>query len=388
MKPSNWVVAKKCDSTCHFEDCTPWRGPEGLVQDRTEAVVTLSRFFTNGCRLGILFLLLAFWACDSPSSPADSPADSPRTLYVSRSGDDQNQGTISAPWRTLRHAVAQLRAGDTLYVRGGTYTSEDDTIDSELGVVPSGTSWSKAITIAGYPSEVVTILPPDRQGIRLTTSAPHYLIFQDLIIDGSNLRQGGTDNIYIGVGAHHNRFQRIESRNSRANGMVFSSTNGNSPFNEVLNSKIHHNGLSGGINQGYGAYIFTSDNVFDGNEVYDNGGYGLHFFNVGDRSVNRNVIRNNRIYGNGVQGGSNYGIVVASGDENQVHDNLIYGNRGGILVYVGSSNAMVFKNTLSDNAPFEAILVQDATGTTVRDNIVNGAEVVDNGAGTILVNNH
>jgi len=360
-------------------------GAEGLVQDLTDAAITLSRFFTNGCRSGILFLLLAFWACHSPTSPADSP----RTLYVSRSGDDQNQGTISAPWRTLRYAVAQLRAGDTLYVRGGTYASESDTIDSDLGVVPSGTSWSHAITIAGYPSEVVTILPPDGPpGIRLTTSAPHYLIFQDLIIDGSNLRQG-VDNIYIGVGAHHNRFQRIESRNSRSNGIVFSSTNGNSPFNEVLNSKIHHNGLSGGgINYGYGAYIFTSDNVFDGNEIYDNGGYGLHFYNEVDRSVNRNVIRNNRIYGNGVQGGTNYGIVVAMGDGNQVHDNLIYGNRGGILVYVGSSNAMVFKNTLSDNAPFETILVQDATGTIVRDNITNGAEVVDNGAATILVNNH
>jgi hypothetical protein len=36
-------------------------------------------------------------------------------------GDDKAPGTEAAPWRTLAAALPRLKAGDTLYLRGGTY---------------------------------------------------------------------------------------------------------------------------------------------------------------------------------------------------------------------------------------------------------------------------
>ena len=100
-------------------------------------------------------------------------SSSPRTVYVSNNGERSERRNEAAPWQTLRYAVAQLRAGDKLYVRGGTYTGSANTIDSQLGTVPSGTSWANAITIAGYHSETVTIRPPGGQpAIRLTTRRP------------------------------------------------------------------------------------------------------------------------------------------------------------------------------------------------------------------------
>ncbi|MBI1903086.1 MAG: DUF1565 domain-containing protein [Planctomycetia bacterium] len=36
-------------------------------------------------------------------------------------GDDAGDGSQQSPWKTLRHALAHLKAGDTLYLRGGTY---------------------------------------------------------------------------------------------------------------------------------------------------------------------------------------------------------------------------------------------------------------------------
>ena len=145
-------------------------------------------------------------------------------------------------------------------------------------------------------------------------------------------------------------------------------------------------------NTGYGVYLETSDNLYEGNEVYNNGGYGMHVVDnsvPGERHVSRNVIRNNKIYGNGVRGGTNYGIVVGYGDRNQVYNNLVYRNRGGILVYTDSTNTTVYNNTIFDNKPSEGILTQYSTTVTIKNNIVysNGAAIVDLNGNSTIANN-
>ncbi|HVG53701.1 MAG TPA: right-handed parallel beta-helix repeat-containing protein [Vicinamibacterales bacterium] len=326
----------------------------------------------------------------SPAEP-DGQRGAPGLVYVAPGGSDSNAGTADAPWLTISHAVAQLRAGDTLLMRGGVYAGTANVIDSERFPVPSGTSWNNAVTIAALPGEPV-ILRPDGglQAIRLTTSAPHFLVFQDFVIDMVNQMtpsmQGGPSAIYVSSGAHHNRFQRLDVGNNAGNGIEFSDNNGNSPFNEVLQCSIHDNGRHPAVNSGYGAYVFTSDNLFAGNTIYGNGGYGLHFFSEkGVSQVSRNMIRNNRIYGNGRHGGTNYGVVIASGDGNVARENAISGNRGGLLVYERSSNALVEDNTIVDNAPLEGILITGAVDTVLRGNRVSGnaTDIVDMGSRTV-----
>lgn len=41
--------------------------------------------------------------------------------YVAKSGHDSNSGTEISPFRTIKQGASSLSAGDTLYVRGGTY---------------------------------------------------------------------------------------------------------------------------------------------------------------------------------------------------------------------------------------------------------------------------
>jgi parallel beta-helix repeat protein len=351
-------------------------------------------------RLVVVAVLFALGACHSNSSTPTSPSPPvSQVKYVATSGSDRNAGTIAAPWQTLRYGVSQLQAGDTLYIRGGTYTGSENTIDSVVGTVRGGTSWSNAITIAGYSSEPVTIRPPQSGngfGIRLSGPAASYLIFQDVIID--MVEQGGDWEtapvaIYLSGGANHNRFQRLEIRNNISFGLQFSQNNGNSPFNEVINCRIHDNGSAGvgDARNGHGMYIQTSDNLIEGNDVYNNRGYGIHAFSgSGPMNVARNTIRNNMIHGNGTHGGTAYGMVVAWGDGNLVSGNVIYSNPGGLLVYTNSSNANVSTNTIYGNSPLEGILIQYATNTVVKDNIVygNGADIVDLGASTVLSNNH
>jgi parallel beta-helix repeat protein len=341
-------------------------------------------------------LLLVACACDksTPTSPSGG-SSGPRTLYVSLSGTNANDGSANAPWRTLRHAVAQLQAGDTLYLRGGAYTGPENTIDSDLGTVRSGTSWTNAVTIAGYPGETAILQPPSNvSAVKLKTGDPSYVIVQDLTLDmvnSASVPNGeGASAAFISNGAHHIRLLRVEMKNGGGHGLQIY---GWGSHNEVVQCHIHHNGTaSQGFNQAYGMYVSTSDNLIEGNDIHHNNGYGLHIFNgtsgpAGD-TVHRNVIRNNNIHDNGTGGGTNYGIVVARGDGNVIHDNEIDHNRGGILVYTNSTNAQVYNNTLRSMAPYEGILIQFARATVVRDNRLNGSTIVDLGVDTVLSNNH
>ncbi len=42
--------------------------------------------------------------------------------YLSLKGADSNPGTKSLPWKTLQSSIWKMKAGDTLTIRGGTYT--------------------------------------------------------------------------------------------------------------------------------------------------------------------------------------------------------------------------------------------------------------------------
>jgi hypothetical protein len=76
--------------------------------------------------------------------------------YVATTGDDDNPGTIDLPWQTIQKAANTLVAGDTVYVRAGTYPEQ---------VIPQNSgSAGQYITYAAYPGEAATI---DGSGIAL-----------------------------------------------------------------------------------------------------------------------------------------------------------------------------------------------------------------------------
>lgn len=76
-------------------------------------------------------------------------ADSPSFFVDAGKGDDSREGTGDAPWRTIDHAVKHLRAGDTLYLRGGVYY---ENVYLALAGAPEN-----PITIRGYPGETAII---------------------------------------------------------------------------------------------------------------------------------------------------------------------------------------------------------------------------------------
>jgi hypothetical protein len=67
----------------------------------------------------------------------------PPAYYVSSTGNDGNPGTIDQPWRTIHHAAETVVAGDTVYIRGGTY-------NEQVRIVTSGSAAEGYITFAAY----------------------------------------------------------------------------------------------------------------------------------------------------------------------------------------------------------------------------------------------
>jgi len=69
--------------------------------------------------------------------------------YVATNGNNSNPGTLQSPWRTIQHSADVMQPGDIVYIRGGEY-------NEEVQSVRSGNN-NAYITFSGYQNEVVIL---------------------------------------------------------------------------------------------------------------------------------------------------------------------------------------------------------------------------------------
>ena len=276
--------------------------------------------------------------------------------FVSPSGSDSGAGSESVPFRTIAKGLSVVRAGETLFLRGGTYA------EYLINNVPAGSS-SARVTIRAYPSETVVIRPGGGQQhvIYLSGGGFQYITFLGLSFDAANV---GNNGIKLQGGSHHIRFENCEVKNAVESGFLFTDGSG---YNEVVNSDVHHNGRSGYAppTAAYGLYIATANNRVESCAVHDNVGYGIHIYSASGGADN-NTVRNCRIYNNG-RNTSNYVFGLLLGPGGMGYNNLIYGNQRGVQVY-NSSNCGIYFNTIYNNQ-HEAIQLS-GSNNTYRNNIL------------------
>src|SRR5947209_2610425 len=111
------------------------------------------------------------------------PSRSGVTYYVSTSGNDNNAGTLAAPWRTIQKAANTVQAGDTVKVRAGTY-------NEVVTMKTSGNSTQGYITFANYPGEAPIV---DGTGLAVGASGQTGLLsldgtFNYIVIKGFEIR--------------------------------------------------------------------------------------------------------------------------------------------------------------------------------------------------------
>jgi parallel beta-helix repeat protein len=320
------------------------------------------------------------------------------TYYTAKTGSDSNscsQATSpSTPKLTINAGILCLQPGDTLDIRGGTYVEKLNAFEGTT--FPTGTSWSKPVTIQGHSGEVVVVRPGAHTilmdiydgGAYTDSSYRQYLIFDNLIFDGTN---GTSSVIKFDIGSRRIRIQNSKIiGNSGSNGLSWGGDS-NFPLIQSIENEILNVEITG--NAGYGMYVAGSSNLIDGNYIHDNSGYGVHIYSSGHNGINNNTIRNNRIVHNGYNNSNPVGscaLLLSSGDNNIAYNNLVLDHNGcGIQIYRGTTNAQAYNNTIVGNAT-ECIYNQSASsGSIIRNNICynNGRDITNDGSGAIIDHN-
>jgi hypothetical protein len=145
-----------------------------------------------------------------------------QTIYVATNGNDQNVGTKSKPFRTLKKAASEANAGTTVLIRKGIY-------HEKLVVKQSGTK-SKPITFKAYNKEKVVLSGKDLKDVEEDTALVVLNNKNYVTITGLTIQDLSTDladetvmGIYVTGSSSHiilenNHVQRIETHADDGNG--------------------------------------------------------------------------------------------------------------------------------------------------------------------------
>ena len=221
----------------------------------------------------------AVTVAQAPEPPADPAVHVGH--YVSPSGSSGGSGTVSSPW-DLASVLAGSRsvaAGDTVWVRGGTYRGE---FISSL----SGTA-SRQVVVRQYPGERATI--DGNLGV-----AGSYVTYWGLEIMNSN----PLANYKMGVNVRGpgNQFVNLVVHDAGSNGIGLWVEG---PGSLVYGSLIYNNGTNG--NKDHGIYTQNESPVkhIEDNIIFDNLAYGIHAYASIGRYANNLLIRGNVSFNNG-----------------------------------------------------------------------------------------
>jgi MYXO-CTERM domain-containing protein len=138
--------------------------------------------------------------------------------YVATTGSDSNAGTLAAPFATLQKAADTAVAGDTVWIRGGTYKiTTPKTSGAGIQLSKSGTSDTNRIKYWAYPGETplfdftnLTISTSGYTfGIVISGNWVHLKGIEECCVpmntsSNNGFASEGTNNIYELLNAHHN----------------------------------------------------------------------------------------------------------------------------------------------------------------------------------------
>lgn len=255
--------------------------------------------------------------------------------YVATTGTNSGSGPIGSPWQTIQYANDNATAGDTIYVRGGSYSE--------------GARITKQLTIARYQSEVPIFTST-------TTTSPHgqknavfYVAADGVVLDGLTVR-----NYTAAVNGSN---ISVTSRTGNPgltvkNCIVSGATNGHgirsydSDYLQVYDCQVFDNSIGISVeSQNSVAQDFGRGVKIYRNTVHDN-----HFLSV------KTVIPTTDDAG--AQGINLLRVAGESGTPIEVYDNQCYNNYewsydygydgSGIEVF-GSAWVDIYRNDIHDN---------------------------------------
>lgn len=253
------------------------------------------------------------------------------TYYVSTTGNDSWPGSLEQPWKTVQKAADTLVAGDTVYVRAGTYAERVFPLNSGAA--------GQLVTYAAYPGEAVTI-----DGTGLTVPADEGLFnvgsAQYLRVTGFRLIHSGHTGIHADGGAHL-EILRNETYDTASSGI------GIWGCSDVLVEGNRVEQACTGVWQECISVAGTDGFVVRDNEVVGCGKEGIC---LKDGSANGQAYRNH------VQGSTAVGLYVDAWDKHThdiaVYRNLVEGGLGDGIVLASEQGGLLENVSVFDNVSY------------------------------------
>jgi len=282
--------------------------------------------------------------------------------YVSPTGNNTNNGSLSSPWNTIQFSLNQLSNGDTLNLFSGTYNEKiqipNDGIflRNKQGENPTidATGINNQVSIVEiYDINIFTI-----EGIELQNNI--MLDAQGIVVE-NNCQNITIKNCKIHDIHFSSNINAPVNATKNAQGIIVYGTDGN---NTITNLKILNNELYN-CRLGYSEGIAVNGNVdgfeVSGNLVHDITNIGIDLIGFeGTSSNNTNdqarngLIKNNIIYNCISPYATSGGIYIDGGKDIVVENNTAYHNGYGIEIgceNVGKTtdNITVRNNIFYDN---------------------------------------
>lgn len=291
--------------------------------------------------------------------------------FVSPTGDDNGDGSLEKPWKTVQHAINQARGTGTIYLREGVYRERSRPKDSPGGYDEYSLLVGLAMydlhhqqptarnpfVLASYPGEHAVVEPGAEDVTGIQVMSP-YVVIQDLEL--RNHRQTALSVANFGVV----RGCEIHAvRGTTSNCQAIYAPHGADEF--VLQDchlydvrqpamPTHANGV---------CLYRIHDGLFEDNHVHDCDSNGM---------IDKDGGRGNEFRGNVVHD-CGTGIFVMGQSQHhdiRIYDNLVYGCRvndtepgGGIRV--GNHEHGVFSTRVHHNTVIGGLAISRATDTTV-----------------------
>ncbi|KAJ4361836.1 hypothetical protein N0V83_010777 [Neocucurbitaria cava] len=241
------------------------------------------------------------------------------TIYVAPTGSDTAAGTLAAPFKSIQSAIDKAVAGDTIYLRGGTYS-----LTNNIQIQKSGTS-SAPYILSAYQSEVPVIdgeeLPSTPAPVGGSVAAADRGI---LHIENANYwkiigleLKNGPYGVYA-TASNNNVFERLVTHDNYETGFQLQGASANNQIlylDSYMNRDPRKNGESAdglGIKEGSG-----EGNIVRGARLWNNVDDGLDLWEFKSKITIVDTIS----WGNGVNrwnfpdfGGDGNGFKLGGGD--------------------------------------------------------------------------
>jgi parallel beta-helix repeat protein len=244
---------------------------------------------------------------------------------------DSNDGSEGHPWHTIQKAADTALAGDTVYIKNGTY--------SEVVTARNSGSAGNIITFMAYPGHTP-------------------------VLDGTG--HGGWYGVFSIHGMDYIRLEGLEIRNNDMGwGVLVEHADGNASNAatniELINLEVHHTGGEAIQIRGNAHHVLVQDcTVHDadgpsGIDIYQGEDGRPHhvtvsgctaynypgFAGIASEQADDLIIENNTTYDNSL------GIDIGSGDRNIIRNNVVHNCSTGIALS-SNEDSLVYNNTVYD----------------------------------------